>query len=125
MHKIAVATSVAVVLFELATRGLTEVGDGGEVGDDRAGVVEAALESLQSGSGLVLLLELDVDIADHVVGEVITDVEALDLTEFAQLFEDVLVKVLKVLLDLAWVQGLAKGVHSRGDHIRPLVHVRQ
>ncbi|KAG6702540.1 hypothetical protein I3842_07G039600 [Carya illinoinensis] len=61
--------------------------------------------------------------ADHVVGEVITDVEALDLPEFAELLEDTLVEVLEMLLDLARVDGLALGVHAGCDHVRALVHV--
>lgn len=123
VHEIAVSASVAVVLLELAAGGLAEVGDRGEIGYDRATVVEPPLESLQGGGGVVLLLELDVDVADHVVREVVANVEALDLAELAELLEDVLVEVLEVLLDLARVDRLALGVHSGGDHVRPLVHV--
>lgn len=78
---------------------------------------------MQSSGSLILFPELDVDVADHVVSEVITDVEALDLTELAEFFKDVFVEVLKVLLDLPRVDGLALGVNARGDHVRALVHV--
>lgn len=57
------------------------------------------------------------------VGEVIADVEALDLPEFAELLEDILVEVLEVLLDLTRFNGLALGVHAGCDHVRALVHV--
>jgi hypothetical protein len=123
VHEIAVPTSVAVVLFELPARSLAEIGDRREIGYNRPARVEPALQSLQGGGGLVLLLELDVDVADHVVGEIVADVEALHLAELVKLLEDVLVEGLEVLLDLARVDGLALGVHAGGDHVRPLVHV--
>lgn len=125
VHEIAVTASVAAVLLELAACGLAEVGDRREIGDDGAAVVEPALERLQGGGGVVLLLELDVDVANHVVGEIVADVEALDLAELAELLKDILVEVLEVLLDLARVDRLALGVDSGGDHVGPLVHVRQ
>lgn len=125
VHEIAVSTSVAAVLLELAARGLAEVGDRREISYDGTAVVETALERLQSRGSVVLLLELDVDVADHVVGQVVADVEALDLAELAELLKDILVEVLEVLLDFARVDRLALGVDSGGDHVRPLVHVRQ
>ena len=74
---------------------------------------------------MVFFLELNVHVADHVVGEVVANVEALDLAELAELLEDVLVEILEVLLDLARVDGLALGVHARRDHVGSLVHVGQ
>lgn len=73
---------------------------------------------------MVFLLELNVNVADHVVGEVVANVEALDLAELAEFFEDVLVEILEVLLDLARVNGLTLSVHARRDHVGSLVHVR-
>lgn len=125
VHKIAISATVATVLLELAAGGLAEVGDGGEVGNDGAAGVEAALQSLEGGGSVVLLLELDVDVADHVVGKVVADVEALDLAELAEFLENVLVEVLEMLLNLAGINGLALGVDSGGDHVGALVHVGQ
>ena len=123
MHEIAVTASVTAVLLELPTRGLAEIGDGGEVGDDGAAGVEPPLEGGEGGGGLVLLAELDVNVADHVVGEVVADVEGLDLAELGELLEDVLVEVLEVLLDLAGVKGLPRWVDAGGDHVGAQVHV--
>lgn len=81
VHEITVSASVAVVFLELAARGFPEIRHRREVGDNWAAIVEAALQGLQGGGGLILLLELDVDVADHVIGEVVADVEALDLAE--------------------------------------------
>lgn len=81
VHEITVSASVAVVFLELAARGFPEIRHRREVGDNWAAIVEAALQGLQGSGGLILLLELDVDVADHVIGEVVADVEALDLAE--------------------------------------------
>lgn len=123
VHKVTITPTVAIVLLELAAGSLAEVGDRGEVGDDGAAGVEATVQSLESGGSVVLLLELDVDVTDHVVGEVVTDVEALDLAELGELLENVLVEVLEMLLNLAGVDGVALGVDSGGDHVGALVHV--
>lgn len=79
---------------------------------------------MQSSGSLVLLSELDVDVSNHVIGEVIADVETLDLAKFAEFFKNIFVEVLEMLLDLPRVDGLALGVHARCDHVRTLVHVR-
>lgn len=72
---------------------------------------------------MVFLFKLDINISDHVVGEVIADIKALDLTELAEFFKDVFVEVLKVFLDFARVDWLALGVDAWSDHVRALVHV--
>jgi len=125
VHEVAVSAAVAAVLLELAAGGLPEVRHGGELGDDGAARVVAALQSLQRARRLLLLAELHVHVPDHVVREVVAHVEALDLAVLAQLLEDVLVEVLEVLLDPLRVDGVPLRVHARGDHVRPLVHVAQ
>lgn len=123
VHEIAVPAAIAAVLLKLPASGLAEISDRGEIHDDGAAGVEPPLQGLEGGAGLLLLLELDINITDHVVSEVIADVEALDLAELAELLEDVLVEVLKVLLDLAGVDRLSLWVDARGDHVGTLVHV--
>lgn len=125
MHEITIPTAVAVTFLELATSGFTEVGDRREVGNNGASIVEASLEGSQSSGGFLFFLELDVDIPYHMISEIVANVETLNLSEFAEFFEDVLVEVLQVLLDLTRVDGLTLGVHAGGDHVGPLVHVRQ
>jgi hypothetical protein len=125
VHKVAVSAAVAAVLLELPAGGLPEVSHRRELGDDGAARVVAALQRLQGAGRLLLLAELHVHVPDHVVREVVADVEALDLAVLAQLHEDVLVEVLEVLLDPLRVDGVALRVHARGDHVRPLVHVAE
>jgi len=72
---------------------------------------------------LLFLPELDIDVPDHVVSQVVTDVQSLNLTKLAQFLVDILIEVLKVLLHLFWGKSLALSINSRGYHIRALVHV--
>lgn len=81
------------------------------------------MERGEGFGGVVFVAELDVDVANHVVGEVVADVEGFNVSEFGEFKEDVLVEVLEVLLDLGWVYGLALWVHSWGYHVWSLVHV--
>lgn len=57
------------------------------------------------------------------ISKVITDIEAFNLPKLAELLKYILIKILKVLLDPAGINGLPLGIHSRRDHVRPLVHV--
>lgn len=77
----------------------------GEISNDRAIGVEAALESLQSNGGLIFPVELNVDVADHVIGEVVADVKGLDVAVVVEFLENVLVEVLEVVLNVAGVDG--------------------
>lgn len=123
VHEVAISSAVAIVFLKLAAGCLAEIGDGGKVGDYGTAGVEAAMEGLEGGGSMVLLLELDIDVANHMVGEVVADVEALDLAELAKLLEDVLVEVLEMVLNLAGIDGLPLGIDAGGDHVGALVHV--
>lgn len=125
MHKITVTPTVAVILLVLPTSGLAEISYRGEISNDRPTGVEPSLKCLEGSRRLVLLPELSIHVPNHVVGKVVADVKALDLTELAQLLEDVLKKVLEVLLYLAGIDGLTLRIYSGGDHVRALVHVRE
>lgn len=73
---------------------------------------------------MFFLPELNVHITNHVVSQIVTDIQALDLSVLAQLLEQILIKILEVVLDLAGVEGLALGVDAGvGEHIGALVHV--
>lgn len=85
--------------------------------------VETTMQSLQRSGGLIFLLELNINVADHVICEVIADVEALDLSKLVEFFENVLVEILEVVLDFAGVDGVALGVDAWGDHVGAVVHV--
>jgi hypothetical protein len=123
MHEVAVATAVAAVLLILPARRLTEVCHRRVLHNNRAARVKAALKGIVSSYCLLFLPELDIDIANHVISEVVTYIQGLNLTKLAQLLVDILIEVLKVLLHLLRSNSLALGIKSRGDHIRALIHV--
>jgi hypothetical protein len=94
MHKVAVAAAVAGVLLVLPARGLPEVRHWAELNQDGSPVVVAACERLQSPRRGVLITELGIHVADHVVRKVVAHVQVLKLAVLCQLLEDVLVEVL-------------------------------
>lgn len=72
---------------------------------------------------MLLLSKLNIHITNHVVSQIVTDVQALDFTVLAELLKQILVKILEVVLDLAGVERLALRVDAGSDHVRALVHV--
>lgn len=123
MHEIAVAPSVTIVLFKLPTRRFTEISHWREVGNNWPAGVKPSLQSFQSRRRLIFLLKLDINVSDHVIGEIVADVKALDLPKPVKFFKDVFVKFFKVFLDLSRIDRLALSIHTRCDHIGALVHV--
>lgn len=83
VHEIAITTTVTVILLVLPTRGFTEIGNRGKIGNDGSTGVKPSLKCLESGCRLIFLPELSIYVSNHVIGEVITNVETLDLTELA------------------------------------------
>lgn len=59
----------------------------------------------------------------HVVGEVVTDIEAFDVTILGEFIEEVFIEFFEVVLNLARVDGVPLWVHAGGDHVGSLVHV--
>lgn len=57
------------------------------------------------------------------IRQIITNIEALNLTILAQFLKEILKKFLKVLLHLNGINRLALGINAGGYHIRPLVHI--
>lgn len=59
------------------------------------------------------------------VSEIITDIQALNISVFAELLKKILIEIFKVILDLAGVEGLRLrgGIDAGSEHIGALVHV--
>lgn len=59
------------------------------------------------------------------IGQIIADVQALDVAVLGELFEEVLVEILEVLLDVGGVEvGVGLSLWGRvGQHVGALVHV--
>jgi hypothetical protein len=123
VHKITITATIAVILLKLPAGSFTKISDGREISNDWATRVKSSLKSLQSGCSLVFLLEQNINVTDHVISEIITNIEALDLAKFVQFFKNILVKFFKMLLDLVRVKWLTLSIDARSNHVRTLVHV--
>lgn len=149
MHEVAVTTAVTAILLILPTSRLTEISNRREFSNDRPPGVKSPVQRGKRLGSLILLPELHINIADHVIGKVITDIERLNLAEFRKLEEDILIEILKVLLNLARIDRLTLQsanktaikkvnvtefvernrirfylwVDAGGDHVGSLVHV--
>merc|ERR1719409_1118150 len=104
VHEVAVAAPRAHGLVVLAAARLAEVRHGRELADERPARVEAAEERLERRVRVLLVGELAVDVADHVVAQVLADVELLDLAVAGELVVDLLVELVELLLDLLRVE---------------------
>lgn len=106
MHEVAVATAGAGVLLVLPAGGFTEVGDRGELAIDGPPGVKAALQAGHSPGCCIFVPELGIDRADHMVGQVVTDVQILDLAMLGKLFEDILIELLQVRCSIpSWLRA--------------------
>lgn len=123
VHEVAVSTTVARVLLVLPASGFTKVRHRRKVDDDWTASIKSSGEITKGIGSEFLLSELDVDIADHVVSQVVTHVEALDLAVLAELLKQVLVELLKVLLHGARIDWLALCIDAGGNHVGTLIHI--
>ena len=99
VDEVAERASRALVHVVLPALGVAEVRYGGVLCLDGAAVVDPAVHGHEGPLGAGLVDVLYVDVADHVGAEVVADHDVLDLAVLAQLGEDVLVELVKVLLD--------------------------
>eukprot|EP00315_Gephyrocapsa_oceanica_P002200 CAMPEP_0185340668 /NCGR_PEP_ID=MMETSP1363-20130426/98239_1 /TAXON_ID=38817 /ORGANISM="Gephyrocapsa oceanica, Strain RCC1303" /LENGTH=526 /DNA_ID=CAMNT_0027939895 /DNA_START=63 /DNA_END=1644 /DNA_ORIENTATION=+ len=121
--EIAVAAARARRLLKLAAARVLEVGHGAELRQDGPARVEATHELCERFLRVVLVAELCVDVAGEVVGEVLADAELLQLAAHRdELLEDVLVKLLEVILQLLlalreWVAHRVVLLRRRQVHV--------
>lgn len=106
MHKIAIASSVAGVLFILSASGFPEIGNWRKVQNDRSPCVKSATQRIKGSSSVLFLPKLHVNIPDHVVSKIVAHVQILNFSILAQLFEYVFVEILEVLLKLTGIRLL-------------------
>lgn len=125
VHEVAGAASGALVAVPVLALGLLEVGHGGELGHEHSSGVESALQFLERLRRLLLCRILDVNVPEQVVAQVVADHELLDASVRVQLFENVFVEIVEMLLQelLLVFDGVALWVeHGHCDGIG--VHVR-
>lgn len=96
MHVIAVAASVARLLVVLSATSHAEVGDGGELAVEDLARVVPSVERRQCRFRVLFPVVLRIHIAHEMVADVVTDVEAFEFAELAELSEYLLEEVFKV-----------------------------
>lgn len=123
MHEVAVSTTVASILLILPAGGFSEVCDRGEVDNNWTTCIKSPSEILKCICSMLFLPKLNIHITNHVVSQIVADIQALKFTILAQFLKEIFIEVLEVILDLTGIDGLALDVDAGGDHIRSLVHV--
>ena len=124
VHEVAEAASLTRALLILATLSFSKVSDGRVLGHDHASTVVASIHALHSGLSLGFVSELDIDVANHVITDVVSDDHLFHLAKLCHLHVDFLVEALKVLDSLDQVLLRHVPAISKGDcRVRVLVHV--
>lgn len=89
MHEIAKSPPAARILVEIPTPRLPEIGDGRKFHLHPPSVVVPAVENVERVGGFFFVGEFGVDVAYHVIAEVVADVEGFESAEFGEFFEEV------------------------------------
>jgi len=101
MHKVAESRPGAFSSLVLPAASLAEIGDGGQLSIDRSSSKPSIVEVVDGLVGILLPLELDVDVADQVVSQIVAHIHLLNLSVFVLAFdEDIFEEVVVVLLHL-------------------------
>lgn len=112
VNKVAKAAAHASLATIKPAARLAEVGDGTKLAVDGPGSVPATVKVVAGLLSRLLVLEARIDVADQVIVVVIADNELLELAVFAHLAPHVLVKGVKVVLQLRGVHAIL-GVEGR------------
>mmetsp|Transcript_3288 Transcript_3288/g.6677 ORF Transcript_3288/g.6677 Transcript_3288/m.6677 type:complete len:214 (+) Transcript_3288:401-1042(+) len=92
VQKVAESPPAANLLVEIPAACLSEIRDRAEFHLHLSAVVQSAVHGLHGVAGVFLVEEFAVDVADHVVAEVVADVEFIDPTKLGEFHEHVLVE---------------------------------
>lgn len=81
MHKVTVASSIALTFTVLSTLGFSKICDRRVFCANNSFLVVSSIESLHGVPGLFLIMILDIDVPNHVVSNVICDYYFFDFSE--------------------------------------------
>ena len=124
MHKVAESTTLAGTFLVLAALGFPKISDWRVLSHDHPVAVVAPVHTLHAGLCLGLVLVFEVDVADHMVTDVVRNDHLFDLAELGHLHEHLLVVALEVLNRINQVLLRHVATVSEGDRrVRILVHV--
>jgi len=115
MHEVAESRPSAFSSLVLTTTGLTEVSDGSEFSVDGPATEPTVVQVVDGLLGVLLLLELDVHVADKMVTKVVTHVHLLNLSVFIlalnkHILEEVVVMFLHLLVRHVGEMGAVSGL---------------
>jgi hypothetical protein len=96
VHEITEPSTAARSFVELAAPSLPEVGDRGVLARQHAPAVVPTAQPLQRRLGLLLVLELKVYIAHHVVAQILADLDILQSAELLQLLIDLFIEIIEL-----------------------------
>ena len=99
----------------LAALCLTEISDGTVLNNYLIHVVKLAIESLVASLSLFLWSKLDIDIAHHVLSDVVRDYKVKDLPVVTEFSEDLLVKAFEMQSCLNQFLGWYLEAIGKGD----------
>ena len=108
MHEVAKAATLAVFGVVLPAAALAEVSDGRELWSNGTAGIEAASQAYTGLRSGILVIELDIDIANQVVARVLANVNLLHVSELGKLLPHVQIKLLQVLLQSKKTKGEKK-----------------
>ena len=141
MHEVAVPATRAltVLVLSASTRercrpklpSLAEIGDGRVLHSQRTSSEVASRKALQRLLGVLLILELHVDVAQHMLADIVAHVELLDRSiGGGEFVEDFLVELVEFALLRSSTQAklydhllVADGISGHRSHLRVVVHL--
>lgn len=95
MHEVAVTSPCTSVLLILTACGLAEISDRRELDHDGPPGIEATLQAGERLGSTLLIPKLDIHTANHVICQIVADVQVLNLAMLRQLLKNIFVKVLE------------------------------
>lgn len=123
MHKVAITTPIAGVLLILPTCGFPKISHRREVNNDGPARIISSTKIFYCFCSIFFLSKLNINIPHHVVSQIVTNIQALNLSELVQLFKKILIEILEMFLDFARIDGIALSIDAGVDHVGALVHV--
>lgn len=115
VHKVAISTAVADIFLVLSTGGFTKISHRREINNDGPSGIESPSKILQCICSLLFLTKLNINITNHVISQIVTNIQALNLSILVQFFKQVFIKILKMFLDFARINRIALSINTRGN----------
>lgn len=100
VHEVAKTSAITFASLVLATTSLSEIGDGTKFGVKWAVIIIALVESLHTAAGIDFVAKASIYVPHKMVTDVVTDVHFVKRTVFCKLGKEILIKDVKVGLEL-------------------------